>query len=209
MVPGPGIVWLARVGGKCAEFTSASSMLGATVTIVDRGLYARTPGNGFCDDQNHVICAERGHSVDVAPVIETGRIAFVSDTGFVPNAGLVAADALCNADAAAAQLPGTYRAWLGTSGGGAETRFVPAGEPWRRIDGPRLAPTAADFLAPTSPPYLTSGAGGGRAARARRDRERSCRPAEPPHHSSRRSWAADHRPPAAHRPRRRTRRADP
>ncbi|MBA3453176.1 MAG: hypothetical protein H0T42_08790 [Deltaproteobacteria bacterium] len=99
---------------------------------------------------------ERGRTVDVAPVVENGRIAFVSDSVFTASMGLAGADALCNLDAAAAQLPGTYRAWLGSSAGGPDSRFAPAGDPWRRVDGPRLAPTAADLLSPTSPPYLST-----------------------------------------------------
>lgn len=52
-----------------------------------------------------------------------GRLAFVTDDVFQPGGGIAAADALCQREASAAGLPGTYCAELATSTGPAEARF--------------------------------------------------------------------------------------
>jgi len=103
------------------------------------------------------------------------RTAFVTSTtgngnlstwvGASPNAGLAAADAVCQARATAAGLPGTYVAWMSDPFDDAYCRVhgltgkkanncglaalpVAAG-PWVRPDGQPFAPTIDRLLAPT------------------------------------------------------------
>ena len=137
----------------CDNWTNGTAARSGIVVMPTSSLAWSTPRNGSCVQQFHLICAERGRVVPVPPPAETGRIAFVTETLWFGNDGLAGADALCATEATAAGLPGTFRAWLGSSAGGPDARFSTTGEPWRRVDGPRLAPTAAAFL--TGDPLTT------------------------------------------------------
>ncbi len=137
----------------CDKWTNGTAARSGIVVMPTSSLAWSTPRNGSCVQQFHLICAERGRVVPVPPPAETGRIAFVTETLWFGNDGLAGADALCATEATAAGLPGTFRAWLGSSAGGPDARFSTTGEPWRRVDGPRLAPTAAAFL--TGDPLTT------------------------------------------------------
>jgi hypothetical protein len=56
------------------------------------------------------------------------------------HAGLTGADALCQAEAAAADLPGSYRAWLSDTKTGPKSRFGKSlGRPYFRLDGVKIA----------------------------------------------------------------------
>jgi len=110
------------------------------------------------------------------------RVAFVTSTtgngdlstwtGAAPNTGLAAADAVCQARAAAAMLPGTYVAWMSDATSDAYCRVhgltgkkaancgqaalpVAAG-PWVRPDGQPFAPAIDRLLAPTRATYRTA-----------------------------------------------------
>jgi hypothetical protein len=131
-------------GGEIAEITSSWSTLG----------WYQSTSRG-CGGQARIVCAERGHDVPVAPIADSGRIAFVTEGSFSSGGGLAAADMMCANEAAAAGLAGTYLAWLGSTAGGPETRFG-AGEPWRRVDGVRLAQTAEQFLSTDNATFLDS-----------------------------------------------------
>jgi hypothetical protein len=96
------------------------------------------------------------------------RIVFTSRPFTLTSAGIDAADAFCTAEAAAANLPGTYRALLSPTGDMANARFEPtAGGPWARVDG--VVPSASVLASTTGSlraalnvtsdgTYLTSGA---------------------------------------------------
>lgn len=72
--------------------------------------------------------------------------AFVSSTLTTGNIGGVAgADAICNAAAQAANLPGTYVAWISTSKVNAIERIEAQG-PWHLVNGVELAKTKADLV---------------------------------------------------------------
>lgn len=74
------------------------------------------------------------------------RKAFVSSTLTNGNIGGVAgADALCNAAAKAAALPGTYTAWISTAAVNAIDRITSEG-PWQLVDGTEIAKTRADLV---------------------------------------------------------------
>jgi hypothetical protein len=108
------------------------------------------------------------------------RVAFVTSTvgngdlstwaGASPNTGLAAADAICQARATAAGLPGTYVAWMSDATSDAYCRVhgltgkkatfcgqaalpVAAG-PWVRTDGQPFAPTIDRLLQPTRATFL-------------------------------------------------------
>lgn len=104
-----------------------------------------------------MICAETGHVAAQVPTVEPGRIAFISETGWIPTGGLAAADAVCQGEATAAGLPGTFAALLTTSNATAESRFSSAGLPWRRVDGIRVT---ADLAVPLWDSFIARTAGG-------------------------------------------------
>lgn len=91
--------------------------------------------------------ADAGDAGSDAPV---GPLkAFVSSETPTGNLGGVAgADALCNKLAAAAKLPGTYRAWISTAQVDAIDRITGAG-PWVRVDGKIVAQSKAQLATGT------------------------------------------------------------
>ena len=79
--------------------------------------------------------------------VEDYRFAFYTSTTYSGSGvgGLSGADALCNVRAAAAGLPGTYRAWLGDSTGSPSTRFTQRTEPYRLADTTLIANDFTDL----------------------------------------------------------------
>ena len=76
------------------------------------------------------------------------RVVFTSRPFTLTSAGITAADAFCASEAAAAALPGTYRALLSPIDDAANTRFEPtAGGPWARLDG--VVPSATPLASTT------------------------------------------------------------
>jgi hypothetical protein len=59
--------------------------------------------------------------------------------------GLAAADEICQQQAQAANLPGTYKAWLSDSTSSPNTRFVKSPGPYQLVDGTRVADNYADL----------------------------------------------------------------
>ena len=75
------------------------------------------------------------------------KLVFVStSSGTGKLDGLDGADLLCNTDAAAAGLEGTFKAWLSTSDEAPSTRFTPAQVPYRRPDGIMIAKDWDDLV---------------------------------------------------------------
>ncbi len=76
---------------------------------------------------------------------------FVTSTARTPNFkgehadGLAGADAICEAHAQAAGLPGTFMAWLSDSTRSPATRFTKAAGPYQRPDGVAIAASWADL----------------------------------------------------------------
>ena len=129
----------------CSDWTDATSPGGIVLSVSAHASFNTDTYNG-CNASARLLCAEIGHVAPLAPPRETGRVAFVSTTLFRPGGGLAAADAVCQGDAVAAGLSGTYRAFLASSGASAGERFDPAGLPWRRVDGVRITETAAELV---------------------------------------------------------------
>ncbi len=77
------------------------------------------------------------------------RIVFTSRPFTLGSGGVAAADEFCAAEAAAAGLPGAYRAFLSPSIEYANARFEPtAGGPWARVDG--VVPSATPLASTTT-----------------------------------------------------------
>ena len=80
---------------------------------------------------------------------ETSKCVFVTSTIHDGNlGGLGGADAICNARATEAGLPGagSYLAWLSAGGVSPSTRFTQAAVPYKRVDGTTVAGDWADLV---------------------------------------------------------------
>ena len=135
----------AEVNSTCADWTSASA-----ISLYERVATAEAmTSESFinCMFPARLACVERRVDVAIPPPQETGRLAFLSQGQWTSSGGLASADAFCQGEATGAGLPGTYRAVLHSSGGPPTSRFAMTGAPWRRVDGPRLAPTTAAVFA--------------------------------------------------------------
>jgi hypothetical protein len=114
---------------------------------------------GSCAGTSRLLCLEAGASeVTPVPWIPAALVFATSTQGHGdlsawPGAngedGLAAGDAICRSRASAAHLPSpaSFFAWLSTDSIGAGTRMTLAGTPYRRVDGFRIASSAADLLA--------------------------------------------------------------
>jgi hypothetical protein len=106
-------------------------------------------------------CGSTGQLCDVCEVIEAcasgscvprpcgqGGVCLVFATSTTHDGnlgGLDGADAICKGRAAAANLPGTYKAWLSDDTGSPSTRFVQSTGPYRRVDGETIANNWTDL----------------------------------------------------------------
>lgn len=146
IVPGDRSVWTgeASFGNTCGDWTLATVGDLGGITFADDSIVVGTAR--ICSAEASLICVERNRAVPVAPVDAPGRYAFVSTTLWAADTGRPSADAVCVAEASAAGLPGSYLAYLAAPGEAPSIRFDPAGLPWKRVDGARLAPTAADLV---------------------------------------------------------------
>jgi hypothetical protein len=103
----------------------------------------------LCSVQARIYCFGIDHLAQVAVTLAPGRRAFMTAASWTPGAGIGSADVLCQNEATAAKLPGTYKALLAPSGASAASRFDVSGAPWIRSDGIPLAPTASAFFSAT------------------------------------------------------------
>jgi hypothetical protein len=79
--------------------------------------------------------------------VDTEKVVFVTSTLHQANfGGLEDADAICQARAVAADLPGTFRAWLSTRDVTAADRLTHATVPYVRTDGTRIADDWDDLV---------------------------------------------------------------
>ncbi len=146
---GSGVVTSMPQAVDCGTTCSAGFAIGASVELIATADVGHTfvgwSGGG---------CSSTGActvllSADTTVVAEFQRsnLVFVTSTTVTGNlGGLAGADAMCTARAAAAGLPGTYRAWLSTSTVNAADRLGNASG-WVRPDGRPFAATRASLLA--------------------------------------------------------------
>lgn len=102
--------------------------------------------DGTCAAAQRLYCLGTDHAYPVRPWTTEGRIAFLSEASFEPGYGLAFADGVCQAEATAAGLDGSYLALLATADASAASRFNPAGPTWMRPDGVPIAASASDLL---------------------------------------------------------------
>jgi cysteine-rich repeat protein len=106
-------------------------------------------GDGFteagteqCDDGNDM----DGDGCTTMCISENKR-AFISSMLYDGNlGGLMGADAKCQALADAANLPGTYMAWIATNEGSPSSRFTQSSTPYVRVDNTQIAPNWAGLI---------------------------------------------------------------
>ena len=91
-----------------------------------------------CTKSARLLCAAIDLNASITPPKGTGKHIFVSTIPFGPNAiGRDKADEICATEAGAAQLPGTYLAFLGTSTSTPIMRFNGL-DVYQRVDGQPL-----------------------------------------------------------------------
>jgi hypothetical protein len=117
----------------CADWTvTDSATQGSVLTTSDAfGDFSVAS----CATSERLMCVEIGNVFPVAPLTTTGRRAFVTQTMWTPTGGIAAADAVCQSDASANGITGTFHALLSSSTGDAFARFSLAGPTWVRLDG--------------------------------------------------------------------------
>lgn len=104
-----------------------------------------------CNNQWSLYCFETGRVAFVAPPPRTGRVAFVSRYKRSSPDNIGTLDSVCQSEAAAAGLSGTFLVALTTSTASIASRFPADTRPWIRPDGTIVAkPTAALFQATLS-----------------------------------------------------------
>ncbi|MBN2724403.1 MAG: hypothetical protein JXR95_10065, partial [Deltaproteobacteria bacterium] len=98
-------------------------------------------GDGYCTHTEDFYSC----SADCAA---TRKTAFLTSTTYTGGevGGLAGADAKCNAAAAAAGLPGVFRAWLSDETGSPSSRFNRSTVPYYRTDGVRIANNYNDII---------------------------------------------------------------
>ncbi len=133
---------------RCAEWSSAEEgddgvagrMSAATVTWTDDEAED-------CDSEHRLYCLGVDREARVEPAQASGRVAFVTEEPYTPQSGqLDAADELCDQEADAAGLGGTFKALLAVESDAMADRFDTGGDPWIRPDGVVIAETASDLF---------------------------------------------------------------
>lgn len=141
----------------CGNWTAASTE-SANKGSTARGSRGWTSsGTVRCDATGHLFCFEPGPGPALTPPAEEGAVAFVTsllgtaDLGSWPDAGgktgVAAADAICQARAAAGSLenPSTFKAWISDSTMNAKDRFL-SNVARVRPDGVKVADSLTDML---------------------------------------------------------------
>ena len=159
-------------GGTICEFEITDTDFSETFTATAREGYVFSKwqaGDGYlCANSTNPVCAVSnvpatgipgvdafiltGTYFYAKPVftfvgIDTDKTVFVTSETYNGNlGGLTGADQKCNTLAAAASLPGSYKAWLSTSNGSPSTRFVQSSVPYKLVDGTVIAEDYADLV---------------------------------------------------------------
>jgi hypothetical protein len=136
----------------CADWTSSADDGGKYHLVGSANSNSSqltTYGGALCNQYSQLLCFGVDRTAFVAPDPLPGRRAFVTEATWIPGGGLVAADALCQKEATDAGLTGTFKALLSPTGATAASRFTGT-EPWYRMDGLALAPSASTFFSTSS-----------------------------------------------------------
>lgn len=93
----------------------------------------------FCN-----VAAEAG--VPAPASWDCNKLVFVSSNSHTGNLGGVeGADAICQADAVAAGIPGTFKAWISSASSSPSSRFTHSPYPYQLANGTRIANNWADL----------------------------------------------------------------
>lgn len=133
---------------NCLGFVTNTSQMAA---VGQPGSGAGGWTNAFnlsCNTTNlHVYCFGTAAVTQVVPPAVSGRLAFASDGTFSASTGRGAADTLCQSEATAGGLPGTYLALMSLKAEAASQRFDTTGPAWVRRDGVQLTTAPSDLFA--------------------------------------------------------------
>lgn len=133
----------------CGNFASVSGTLrhGASNWV---GRNWSSFQNDGCGQPVRLACFQANHTGPLVTTAPTGRVAFLTEEAIKPSAaGRAAFDALCQKEAAAAGLAGTFVSLVSTREEAASARLTSTGPVWMRPDGVPLGPDAAAVLAGT------------------------------------------------------------
>lgn len=135
---GDGVVWAGVESCDDANQSNSDSCLNSCELASCGDGFIRV-GQEECDDQNNVVG-------DGCYQCWQDRLVFVTGEGFKGDlGGLGGADAKCQFAAQAAQLPGTYTAWLSSGDGMPSTTMLHSQGVYKRVDGVILARGWSDF----------------------------------------------------------------
>lgn len=145
------------MGLAWADAVAVNGCFGASYATVQMwGFY----GAGSCNGRKSLICLQTGSGPALAVTPSAGKVAFVTSVSGTGNlsswadagghTGLDAADAICQARAAAGSLanPSRFKAWISTSTTAARDRITGAG-PWIRPSGVLVARDRQELLGGT------------------------------------------------------------
>jgi hypothetical protein len=150
---------------SCSDFSSdidnGTSVLSGIASFSDVTFTSNY--GAICSKPGRIYCLGVDRQAQVAVVPAQGRHAFMTLGPWPPGRGISSADALCQSEATAAGLSGTYLALLPQMVAGyqysAASRFSTSGQTWVRADGIAITQTAADFFTKAFfdvPPNLTA-----------------------------------------------------
>jgi hypothetical protein len=128
----------------CDDWTTNAITLGSAGSPNGVSASFTQAGSYLCSEPLGLYCFEVGKSVRVTPAPFPGRLAFVALLAL--DGGLAGADAQCQAQAAALERLGTFRAVLASEGASAASRFDLSGAPWVTMDGVPITDTAAELF---------------------------------------------------------------
>jgi len=130
---------------RCSDWTSTAA--NGLIGFASAGPGNWSSGSTACTGSARFYCLGTDFNRTLTWTLGSGRTAFLSTAwNIAASPGLAGADALCQSEASAAGLSGTYRALLGTSTASAASRFSATGANWYRRDGIAVAATPTDLL---------------------------------------------------------------
>jgi len=145
-------------GETCEDWTSTADPEASRGRLEFTAELWGSGAGAACDTPAHLLCFETGVGDPIATQADPGDVVFVSAAhgpgdfadaqwGGPEISGIAGADAICQQEAAAADLadPSSFRAYLSTGATAAPARLNSNG-PWKRVDGTRIAWSKSDLL---------------------------------------------------------------